>query len=116
MKTLIMLVMLATLTLGRGVSVDAEENLLVGISSENFGLRTSSAFYIGEYNVESGVIPLLKMLKNGDTEEERILAANSLMKLNSDIGKYAVKQRSKFDESPRVRRMCGIFYNAIGEM
>ena len=87
-------------------------NLLEGINSDNYGLRLSSAFYLGEYKASEAVIPLMKMLHDEKTEEARIVAALSLMKIGSDKAVYAVKEASSLDDSKRVRRLCILFYNA----
>jgi hypothetical protein len=87
-----------------------EDNLLVGVNSENYGLRTSAAYFLGSIQSEKALIPLLKMLKEGQTEEERILAALSLTKINSERGLFAVKRAAKFDDSERVQRLCKNFY------
>ncbi|MCB0729591.1 MAG: HEAT repeat domain-containing protein [Ignavibacteriae bacterium] len=88
-----------------------EENLIVGVESDNQGLRISAAYFLGEINSEKAVIPLMKMLKSSPIEEERLIAALSLAKIKSEKGIYAIKQRIKFDESERVQRLCTIFYN-----
>lgn len=88
-----------------------EDNLLIGINSENMGLQMSSSYYLGEMKSPRAVNSLLKMLKSGDTEEQRIIAALSLSKIKSEQGLFAVKQRIKFDNSHRVQRMCEIFYH-----
>jgi HEAT repeat protein len=87
-----------------------EDNLLVGINTENRGLQISCAYFLGEMQSERAIIPLLKMLKSGETEEERIIAALSLAKIKSERGLFAIKQRIKFDDSERVQRLCEIFY------
>ena len=88
-----------------------EDNLLVGINSENVGLQISCAYFLGEMQSDRALIPLLKMLKSGETEEQRIIAALSLAKLKSDRGLFAVKRGIEFDDSKRVQRLCEIFYN-----
>jgi hypothetical protein len=88
-----------------------EDNLLVGINTENRGLQISCAFFLGELRSERAVIPLLKMLKSGETEEERIIAALSLSKIDSEKGLFAVKRSIQFDDSERVQRLCSLFYN-----
>lgn len=111
MKALLFLLFLSTVIFASPLKTQYEENLLVGIESDNLGLRTSCAYFLGEYKSDKAIIPLMKMLKSGETEEERILAANSLAKINSKRGMFAIKQRSKFDESPRVRHACLLTYN-----
>jgi HEAT repeat protein len=87
------------------------ENLLMGLDSDNNGLMISSAYYLGELKASKATIPLMKMLHEGNTEEQRIAAALSLYKIGSDKSIYAVKGASKFDESKRVRKFCKKLYN-----
>jgi hypothetical protein len=87
------------------------ENLLNGINSENVGLISSSAYFLGELKSSEAVIPLLKILKSDANEELRIMAALSLIKIGDGRGVYAVKQQVKFDSSERVRKLCQGFYN-----
>ena len=88
-----------------------EQNLIVGLESDNMGLRTSCAYFLGEIKSQKAVIPLMKMLKSSEAVEERLVAALSLSKIRSEKGLFAVKQRIKFDDSERVQRICQIFYN-----
>ncbi len=87
-----------------------EKNLIAGLQSDNLGLKTSSAYFLGEYGSTKCVNSLLKVLKSGNTEEERISAAVSLYKIDSEKGLFAIKQRVKFDDSERVKRICSILY------
>ena len=87
-----------------------EDNLLVGLQTDNLGLKVSAAYFLGEMKSERAVIPLMKMLKGNTTEEEKLIAALSLAKIKSEKGMFAVKQRIKFDDSKRVQRLCDIFY------
>ena len=87
-----------------------EDNLLVGLQTNNLGLKVSAAYFLGEMKSERAVIPLMKMLKGNTTEEEKLIAALSLSKIRSERGMFAVKQRIKFDDSERVQRLCNIFY------
>lgn len=89
------------------------ESLIMGINSHNLGLRTSSAQMIGDLKLKDGVIPLLRMLKNDKSEDARIVAALSLLKIGDSRGIFALKQAIKFDESDRVRRVCSKFYKSI---
>jgi HEAT repeat protein len=88
-----------------------EANLLTGIESENFGLRTSSAMMLGDIKCSQAVFPLMHMLRNETDERARIVAALSLYKIGDPVGIYAVKQSAQFDESARVRKLCTLFYN-----
>ena len=88
----------------------AEQNLLVGLNSQNDGLKTSSAYSLGELNSSKAVIPLLKMLRNDNKECNRIMAALALYKIGDARGINAIKQRIRFDDSERVRKMCSTLY------
>lgn len=89
-----------------------EENLMVGLRSDNTGLRSSTAYYLGELKSRKAVIDLMRMLHNSDDEAVRILSALSLIKIDDARGVFAVKRAAQFDKSERVKRMCSIFYNS----
>lgn len=118
-KSLAVLILLAAFTISTFASSpiteekyrQIEDNLLVGLETENLGLNISCAYFLGEMKSDRAVIPLLKMLKGSESEEERIIAALSLAKINSEMGIFAVKQKIKFDDSERVQRLCKLFYN-----
>ncbi len=88
----------------------AVENLLDGLQSNNYGLRTSSAFILGEIRAVEAVYPLMRMLRTEECEEGRIVAALALYKIDNPKGTFAVKQATRFDRSKRVRKMCTNFY------
>jgi hypothetical protein len=89
------------------------ENLLIGIQSGNKGLCASSTYLLGELCCKQSVIPLLRLLHNSEFDEIRILAALSLCKIGDARGIFAVKRSAVFDESERVKRLCGLFYRAV---
>jgi hypothetical protein len=88
----------------------AIKNLLIGLKSENYGLRTSAAFILGEIKAEEAVLPLMHMLTTEDCENARIVAALALYKIDNSKGIFAVKQAIRYDDSERVRKMCTNFY------
>jgi len=87
-----------------------ERNLLVGIKSDNIGLQTSSAYFLGEMKSDKSLIYLLKLARYGDTEESRIIAGLSLYKIESDIGMYLLKNLRNSDNSEKVRRTFDRIY------
>jgi|GEM_PF-1733182 len=89
-----------------------EKNLMVGLTSENEGLMMSAAYFLGEYQCECAVIPLMKLLHDSDNEKVRITAALSLAKIGTEKSLYAVKQNIIFDHSEAVRKLCRQFYTA----
>jgi hypothetical protein len=90
-------------------------NLMNGLASGNRGLRESAAFMLGEEKATKAVVPLMRMLRDGDEESSRIIAALSLCRIGDPRGAYAVKQAAKFDESEKVRTLCAWFYNQYVE-
>jgi hypothetical protein len=88
-----------------------EENFLKGVISNNSGLQISSAYFLGEMKSSKAIIPLLKLLREGETEEARIIAAISLYKLDSGIGMYRLKWYSVHEENDLVKRNFTRIYN-----
>jgi HEAT repeat protein len=88
----------------------AVANLLVGLKSDNLGLKTSSAYMLGELRAEEAVVPLMAMLRSGDQECCRIVAALALCRIGDSRGIYAVKCAVQFDESKQVAQKCAWFY------
>lgn len=90
-----------------------ELNRLIGLASDNEGLRVSCAFNLGEMKSKKAVIPLMNLLRTGNSCEERIIAALSLIKIGDPQGVYLVGRLGKFHECERTRRMCEKFYNGF---
>jgi HEAT repeat protein len=95
------------------------DNLTVGIKSENTGLHTSSSFvlsdlvndgYLNAEDASKALIPLLKLLKYGETEEVRIAAALALYQLGDEIGIYQLRGVGKFDDDEKVAVVCRNLY------
>jgi len=98
---------------GDEIKTSSIESLIMGVNSDNFGLRTSAAYMLGELKCEKGVIPLMRMLKSEDREDARIVAALALLKIGNAKGIFAIKQAIRFDESERVQKLCAAFYQAF---
>jgi len=88
-----------------------ETNLLIGIKTNNTGLQTSCAYFLGEMKSDRAMIPLLKLVTNGETEESRIIAALSLYKIESKIGMYRIKQLIKSENSELANNVFKRIYN-----
>ncbi|MEN8191747.1 MAG: HEAT repeat domain-containing protein [Bacteroidota bacterium] len=89
---------------------NSEKSLLSAINSENIGLSISSIQILGELNSVNAVLPLMKVLHEGKSEETRIAASLSLYKIGDKRGIFALKMAAKHDNSERVRKMCDRFY------
>ncbi|HEX2865424.1 MAG TPA: HEAT repeat domain-containing protein [Ignavibacteriales bacterium] len=92
---------------------DTEEELLDAVKSNDFNIRVNAAFLLGEIKSEKAMIPLLRMLREEETDNAKLMAALSLYKLGNYQSIYALRTAYDFDESPRVKRMCAIFYNTF---
>ena len=87
------------------------ENYLTGIKSDNFGLKTSSAYYLGELKSSDAVIPLLKILSNDEEDvRTRITAALALYKIGDGRGIYRLKTMSRFEDNKRLADLSQKFY------
>jgi len=89
---------------------NSEKTLLSSIESSNIGLSISSIQILGELNSNNAVIPLMTILHNSKNAETRIAASLALYKIGDKRGIYALKMAAKYDNSERVRKMCGNFY------
>lgn len=88
-----------------------EQNLLIGLNTENAGLQSSSAYMLGEIKSEKSVIPLMRMLRNNEDPHMRIMAALALYKIGDSRGIWAVKQAVQFDDNECVRKKCNQFFS-----
>ena len=95
------------------------DNLTVGIESDNTGLHTSSALvmydlinesYLESSDASKAMIPLLKLLNDGKTDEERIAAAVALYQLGNPIGIYRLRGVAVFDDNEKVAMVCKNLY------
>ncbi len=89
-----------------------EANLLEGLHTDNTGLQISAAYYLGEMKSEKAILPLMKLLRSSKCEDLRIIAALSLIKIESRSSVYMVKSESKFNNRAKIRKLCRQFYLA----
>jgi isocitrate dehydrogenase kinase/phosphatase len=93
------------------ITKNTVSSLIEGLNSDNLGLKSSSAYMIGELQLSKAVIPLMRILHQNENDEIRIAAALALYKIGSPIAIQAVKQSIRFDESERVSKLCASFYS-----
>jgi hypothetical protein len=95
------------------------DNLTVGIESDNTGLHTSASLvmydlinesYLESSDASKAMVPLLKLLHNGKTNEERIAAAVALYELGNPIGIYRLRGVAVFDDNEKVAAVCKNLY------
>jgi len=89
-----------------------ENNLIVGLKSDNDGLKFSSAYLLGEIKSELAVDLLIRMLRSHEDENFRIMAALSLSKIGTDQALYMVKRVGKFTDREKLATFCDKFYKA----
>jgi len=98
---------------------DIVDNLTTGIKADNSGLNASSstvlydlidAEYLESDDGSKAMIPLLKLLDHGKTDEVRIAAALALYKLGNGIGIYRLRGVAIFDDNERVKSICKNLY------
>ena len=85
---------------------NAVENLILGIQSENDGLRKTSIYYAGKYQIDQTVDALIDALKDEKNSNLRILIALSLFRIGNDNGLDAVYDNAVSEKDPNVKRMC----------
>jgi hypothetical protein len=59
-----------------------------------------------DYDLDFAILPIMETLKSDERPECRILAALALYHLDSELGRFAVERRAKYDDSERVARHC----------
>ena len=89
----------------------ALENLLVGIRSDNDGVKRSCIYFAGKYKIAEAEDALIKQLHNEKNSSTRILISLVLYEMGSVDGLLEVKKLAKEDIDPEVRRMSTCIYN-----
>jgi hypothetical protein len=101
------------------------DNLTNGIVADNSGLNASSANvlydlidyrYLESDNCSKAMIPLLRLLNNGETDEVRVAAAFALYKLGNSIGIYRLRGVAIFDENEKVSSICKNLYYSYNKI
>jgi HEAT repeat protein len=93
------------------ITENTVSSLMIGLASDNVGLKSSSAYMIGELQLSKAVIPLMRILREDENEDMRIAVALALYKIGTPLAVNAVRQAAKFDENERVSKHCASFYS-----
>ena len=113
----VILILLATListsvTLGQNVREKrAIANLIVGINSENEGVRKASIYFSGKYQFDHTTDALIKQLNVELNPSIRISIALALYKIGNEKGLEAICNCTSMENDGHVRRI----YEAIVE-
>jgi hypothetical protein len=87
-----------------------EDNLLVGLTSENTGLQRSCALMLGKMKSSRAVIPLMATLRDGQTLELKTAAAWALCNIGDARGTFAVKREVLFNNCCMTKLRCAWYY------
>jgi hypothetical protein len=89
----------------------ALKNLIAGIQSENKGVKRSSIYFAGKYQIAEVEDVLIRQLHVEKDASTRILISLVLYEMVSTEGLLAVQQLAQNDDSKRVRSMAKQIYN-----
>lgn len=89
----------------------ALDNLRMGISSENDGVRKSSIYFAGKYRIQELEDNLIEQLSEENNPAVKVLIALALFEMDSEKGMEAVKILSLTDQNEKVRKMAYFIYN-----
>ena len=67
--------------------------------------------FLGYLKSDKAVIPLMKMMRDENSEESRIIAALALIRIGDEQGVYMVGRTALYNSSDRVKRIAEKFYN-----
>lgn len=91
----------------------AEVNLALTVNKVDGDFLESVIFSIADIkrtysdkDMELTVIPLMRILRNHQDPNFRILAAMALAEIGRDTGLYAIKEAARFDDNRTVRHIC----------
>lgn len=88
----------------------ALNNLVMGIHSENEGIRKSSIYFAGKYKVEETADVLIAQLHKEENASLRVLIALALFEIDSKEGLDAIRKLSVNDDNLKVRRLAAFIY------
>jgi HEAT repeat protein len=87
------------------------QNLVMGINSENPGLKRSSIYFAGYYKIENLVDELTNVMVNDEDANTRILAALALYEIgNEEVLNDMLELTQRQSTDIKVRRMVNAIY------
>jgi len=94
-----------------GLSKNSSQSLVMGIHSDNTGVRESSIYLVGKYRISDLENELISQLKVEKDSDIKVLIGLALFRMNSEKGMNELQMLTKKDSNPRVRRMSQAIYN-----
>jgi HEAT repeat protein len=93
--------------------VPTVEQLLLQLKEAKTDVAKGDIVYqLGEMEAQEATDALLDVFYNAEHEGLRVMAALSIAKIGDDKGLDAIKNAAHTDDSPYVKKMCGVFYVA----
>ena len=89
----------------------ALQNLIMGIQSENDGVRESSIYLAGQYRFIDTEDALIKQLKVERRSDIKVLIGLALFRMNSEKGMNELQQAALRDKDQHVKSMSQAIYN-----
>ena len=87
-----------------------EKNYLKGLHSNNFHLKVSCAYFLGEMKSEKALFPLMKMFRNEKNDGAKLVAAWSLLKIGDPRGNFLVKRYLTLGNCNNIRCILYFLY------
>jgi hypothetical protein len=89
----------------------ALQNLVMGIHSENTGVRESAIYIAGEHRLIDTETELIRQLRVEKESDIKVLIGLALFRMNSEKGMSELQVLAEKDSNPKVRRMSKAIYN-----
>lgn len=80
-----------------------EKSLLIGLNSDNLGLKISSAYMLGEIKSKNSIPKLTTFIKKVDNDKARLTAILALLKIASSESNVALNQNDRNNE---INQLC----------
>ena len=87
------------------ITDNAVQNLLTGIKSENKGLKKSSIYFAGFYEVEETIEALSEELRKESDESIKVLIVLALFKIGSEDAISAIREITGSEKSLKVKTL-----------
>lgn len=81
-------------------------NLIMGVKSDNAGLKKSCIYFAAKYQVVETVQTLVDEFENNDDPKMKVLIALALYQIGDKSGIEAVYKASLSDGNQKVRKTC----------
>ena len=93
------------------ITKNAVKSIIMGIKSDNEGLRKSAIFYAGQYKLEGTVDCLIEEFQEEKDSSTKILIALSLYKIGNPIAIDYMKDMVSNEKNAKVKDLLTAIYN-----